>query len=107
MTVLLLAGLASIVTPGLLVPNPGEASRRLRMSSLWYCTGAPGAGGCIGVPPMLGSTCGCGAGDGMGAGGGAAVIGPMEIPLACSAGVKDGPAPEKYWPQKSVLDALG
>ena len=35
MTVLLLAGLASIVTPGLLLPNPGEAARSDSISALW------------------------------------------------------------------------
>ena len=34
-------------------------------------------------------------------------MGPIEMPLACSPGVRDGPEPEKYWPQKSVSDAPG
>lgn len=34
MTVLLLAGLSNIVTPGLLLPNPGEAARNDSISAL-------------------------------------------------------------------------
>jgi hypothetical protein len=33
---LLLAGLASIVTPGLLLVKPGDAARRDSISALWY-----------------------------------------------------------------------